>query len=339
MASVAAAIQRLSKEKKKLDASRVCDFYAAPLDDNIFEWHFTLRGPPETPYAEGLYHGALRFPRSYPFAPPDVVFFTPSGRFEVGVNICSSISSYHPEKWQPTYDIELVLVALRLFMAQEEERGIGSLLQKYADRGEKERLARDSHRVSCAMCGMRSAREVWETQMEPFPPVSPEVAASVPEMHNTTAPGRRECAGDKEKCREDEEEKRDAAVANCGGGENDHGEERSAPRAVGAAGEEGEIAAANRMGSVAEMETTRHAATVETDFSSGQQQQAGLEKEEDEAKEGAPPSESASPSPLYIRIRLMNRCVLRVDVKHIDRAIAACTSVCVAILLKKCFWA
>ncbi|KEG05635.1 putative ubiquitin-conjugating enzyme, partial [Trypanosoma grayi] len=172
MTAAVAAIQRLSKEKKKLDETRVCDFYAAPLDDNIFEWHFTLQGPAESPYAGGLYHGSLQFPRTYPFAPPDIVFLTTSGRFEVGTRICSSISSYHPELWQPTYDIAMVLVALRAFMAQDEELGIGSLMRRYVAPEEKRRMAAESHRFSCAACGMHSAHDVWLTQMQGHPPVS-----------------------------------------------------------------------------------------------------------------------------------------------------------------------
>ncbi|PBJ71232.1 ubiquitin-conjugating enzyme [Trypanosoma cruzi cruzi] len=174
-----AAIRRLAKEKQKLDESRVRDFYACPLND-IFEWHFTLQGPPNSPYEGGLYHGAIMFPRNYPFSPPDIIFLTNSGRFEVGKKICSTISSYHPELWKPVYDIELVLVALRSFMAQEEELGVGSLQRRYVTSEEKRHLARESHQFSCPTCGMTSAWDVWKTQMEQYPPVSSEVEANVP---------------------------------------------------------------------------------------------------------------------------------------------------------------
>ncbi|ORC85082.1 putative ubiquitin-conjugating enzyme [Trypanosoma theileri] len=186
MSVAAAAIQRLSKEKKKIDAARVCDFYAAPLPDNLFEWHFTLMGPADSVYAGGLYHGILRFPRNYPFSPPDILFLTQSGRFEVETRICSSVSSFHPELWQPSYDIALVLIALRAFMAQDEDVGVGALMGRYVSAEEKRRLAAASRNFTCGVCGMRRAEEVWAAEMRGFPPVSPEVEASVPKLPRTT---------------------------------------------------------------------------------------------------------------------------------------------------------
>jgi hypothetical protein len=47
------------------------------------ECHFIMRGPEDSPYAGGEYHGVLLFPPQYPFAPPGIKVFTPSGRFIV----------------------------------------------------------------------------------------------------------------------------------------------------------------------------------------------------------------------------------------------------------------
>jgi len=41
-------------------ASDPSDQYcAAPLEDNMFEWHFTIRGPPDTEFEGGCYHGRI----------------------------------------------------------------------------------------------------------------------------------------------------------------------------------------------------------------------------------------------------------------------------------------
>ena len=29
------------------------------MEDNIFEWHFTIKGQKDTPYEGGLYHGKV----------------------------------------------------------------------------------------------------------------------------------------------------------------------------------------------------------------------------------------------------------------------------------------
>ena len=55
----------------------------------------------DTPYEGGIYHGELRFPKTYPLGPPSVVMQTPSGRFEPGSKICFSMSNFHPELWNP----------------------------------------------------------------------------------------------------------------------------------------------------------------------------------------------------------------------------------------------
>lgn len=48
----------------------------ALLQDNLFEWHFTIRGPKDTEFEGGVYHGRILFPSDYPYRPPDIVFLT-----------------------------------------------------------------------------------------------------------------------------------------------------------------------------------------------------------------------------------------------------------------------
>ena len=51
-------------------------FYAQPLEDNIFEWHFTIRGPPDTDFDGGIYHGRILLPAEYPMKPPSIILLT-----------------------------------------------------------------------------------------------------------------------------------------------------------------------------------------------------------------------------------------------------------------------
>jgi ubiquitin-protein ligase len=49
---------------------------ADTFQDNIFEWHFTVRGPPDSEFEGGLYHGVIQLPTDYPMAPPNVLMLT-----------------------------------------------------------------------------------------------------------------------------------------------------------------------------------------------------------------------------------------------------------------------
>lgn len=69
----------------------------------MFDWHFTLRGPRDTEFEGGMYHGRILLPSDYPFKPPNIMLLTPNGRFEVRKKICLSISAHHPEEWQPAW--------------------------------------------------------------------------------------------------------------------------------------------------------------------------------------------------------------------------------------------
>ena len=43
------AVKRLMREAAEM-ASPTSDYFAAPLEDNLFEWHFTVRGPEDTDF-------------------------------------------------------------------------------------------------------------------------------------------------------------------------------------------------------------------------------------------------------------------------------------------------
>ena len=45
---------------------------------------------------------------------------TPSGRFEINKPICTSFSDYHPETWDPSWNIQTIVLGLISFMLTEE---------------------------------------------------------------------------------------------------------------------------------------------------------------------------------------------------------------------------
>lgn len=121
------AVKRILRELKEIQECDNPDIIATALEDNIFEWLFIIRGASGTDFEGGLYHGRIIMPAEYPFKPPAFVMSTPSGRFETKTKICLSISSYHPESWQPSWSVQSALVALIAFMQTPGQGAIGSL--------------------------------------------------------------------------------------------------------------------------------------------------------------------------------------------------------------------
>ncbi|KAM3568508.1 hypothetical protein VYU27_009371, partial [Nannochloropsis oceanica] len=121
------AIRRIHADIRELQKEPSDQYHAAPLEENLFEWHFTLRGPPASDYFNGIYHGRILLPAEYPFKPPNIMLMTPNGRFEVGKKICLSISAHHPEHWQPAWGVRLILEALISFFPTEPKGAVGSL--------------------------------------------------------------------------------------------------------------------------------------------------------------------------------------------------------------------
>ncbi|XP_046920190.1 ubiquitin-conjugating enzyme E2 J2-like [Dermatophagoides farinae] len=98
----------------------------APLQNDILEWHYVIRGPENTVYNGGIYHGKLKFPIEYPFRPPSIYMITPSGRFKTNTRLCLSFSDFHPDSWNPTWSLSTILTGLLSFML-EEHNAVGSL--------------------------------------------------------------------------------------------------------------------------------------------------------------------------------------------------------------------
>lgn len=121
------AVKRILQEVKEMQANPSDDFMSLPLEENIFEWQFAIRGPAETEFEGGIYHGRIQLPSDYPFKPPSFMLLTPNGRFETNTKICLSISNYHPEHWQPSWSVRTALVALIAFMPTSPNGALGSV--------------------------------------------------------------------------------------------------------------------------------------------------------------------------------------------------------------------
>ncbi len=140
--------KRLMYEKKQ--NSKVQErFYIQPLDGDIYTWHFTILGCPDSPYEKGVYHGYFKIPADYPMSPPDIYFMNQSGRFHTNKKICLNITSYHKEQWNPAWTLRTMMHALGTqFLV--EDGAIGSLRNSKEIRQE---LALKSTNHICSHCG------------------------------------------------------------------------------------------------------------------------------------------------------------------------------------------
>ncbi|XP_030456202.2 ubiquitin-conjugating enzyme E2 32 [Syzygium oleosum] len=128
------AVKRILQEIKEMQSNPSDDFTSLPLEENIFEWQFAIRGPRDSEFEGGIYHGRIQLPAEYPFKPPSFMLLTPNGRFETQTKICLSISNHHPEHWQPSWSVRTALVALIAFMPTNPNGALGSLDYKKEER-------------------------------------------------------------------------------------------------------------------------------------------------------------------------------------------------------------
>ncbi|KAF8511818.1 UBC-like protein [Hysterangium stoloniferum] len=148
-----AATKRLSKEYAVMQKEPPPFIWAAPDEKNILTWNYIIRGPPDSPYAGGEYHGVLLFPSEYPFRPPGIKMLTPSGRFQPDKRICFSMSDFHPGTWNPAWSVATILTGLLSFMLSDEMT-TGGLSSNATD---KRALASKSHAWNIAQKRFKDA--------------------------------------------------------------------------------------------------------------------------------------------------------------------------------------
>ncbi|EYB85975.1 hypothetical protein Y032_0287g1441 [Ancylostoma ceylanicum] len=134
------ATRRLQRDFQRLLSEPIDGIIAMPNEENILEWHYVIKGSPDTPYEGGFYYGKLVFQPDFPWKPPAICMLTPNGRlffssvflgtgvrffttahhrFVTNTRLCLSISDYHPESWNPGWTVSAILVGLHSFMNEE----------------------------------------------------------------------------------------------------------------------------------------------------------------------------------------------------------------------------
>ncbi|XP_027331230.1 ubiquitin-conjugating enzyme E2 32 [Abrus precatorius] len=180
------AVKRILQEVKEMQSNPSDDFMSLPLEENIFEWQFAIRGPRDTEFEGGIYHGRIQLPSEYPFKPPSFMLLTPNGRFETQTKICLSISNHHPEHWQPSWSVRTALVALVAFMPTKPHGALGSLDYKKEERHALAIKSREASPKFGTPERQKLIDEIHEYMLSKAPPVPQHIPSQASEEQSKT---------------------------------------------------------------------------------------------------------------------------------------------------------
>ncbi|KAI8819146.1 uncharacterized protein EV422DRAFT_535255 [Fimicolochytrium jonesii] len=169
------ATRRLLRDLAEINASPVdANITAAPLEDNIYEWHVNLRSTvvstDDGSDADGIMsltlHLVLVFPKQYPLDPPSVTLCTPVPHANVvqslgGYRICLDmldVNKNNPyEGWSRSYTVASLLRQLQAFI-------FDTALMYSTDHGTIGDAVRTARMFECTRCGHgqgNGKRAVW----------------------------------------------------------------------------------------------------------------------------------------------------------------------------------
>lgn len=128
----------------------------APVKGNLLEFHFSFTGMEGSAFEGGIYHGRIRLHPEYPRKAPSICVLTPTGRWEVGKDICLSASAHHQETWDPLWNLRTLVMGLRNHIITQP-REIGAISTPVEH---QRQLATASRQWACPVCGVNHAHLV-----------------------------------------------------------------------------------------------------------------------------------------------------------------------------------
>jgi ubiquitin-conjugating enzyme E2 A len=109
------ARRRLFGDLKTLQKTNPDGIAGEPDGDNVFLWHCVIHGPKHTDWEGGIWKLILRFPESYPIAPPNAHFVTPIFHPNISSqgDVCVDVLQMN---WSSTSDVISILIWLQVLL-------------------------------------------------------------------------------------------------------------------------------------------------------------------------------------------------------------------------------
>ena len=111
------ALKRIQKELEELKRDPPPRCSAGPVGSDLFHWEGTIEGPPDTPYEGGVFDVKIRFPRDYPFKPPNIRFSTKIYHPNITNNGIICLDTLKSQ-WSCALTIVKVLQSLQLLLSE-----------------------------------------------------------------------------------------------------------------------------------------------------------------------------------------------------------------------------
>eukprot|EP01025_Chloroclados_australasicus_P005995 TRINITY_DN11973_c1_g1_i1.p1 TRINITY_DN11973_c1_g1~~TRINITY_DN11973_c1_g1_i1.p1 ORF type:complete len:151 (+),score=5.10 TRINITY_DN11973_c1_g1_i1:154-606(+) len=137
---------RILKEFQDLANDPPAQISAGPIHPNdLFKWSATIIGPPQSPFANGIFKLSINLPHDYPFNPPQIKFLTKIYHPNISTkgDICMDILDH---RWSSTITLQTLLLSVCVLLTEPNpaEPLVPSVARVYKNNKEKyERIARE----------------------------------------------------------------------------------------------------------------------------------------------------------------------------------------------------
>jgi len=119
-------IKRLISEYKKIIDDPIHNCIVYMDEDKMLDWYVLMYNM-DGDYTGGEYILKILMSPKYPFAPPDFMILTPSGRFTHNQKLCFSNSGYHSNEWSPLWNMSTIIIGFMSMFLDKNTNGIGHI--------------------------------------------------------------------------------------------------------------------------------------------------------------------------------------------------------------------